>query len=51
MAIVTLTERIMMSKGVKNDAVHFHFRWQQAQRFKNTVGPAPALHKLLRQTM
>jgi len=25
MTIVTMTERIMMNKGVKNDAVHFIF--------------------------
>jgi len=47
MTIVMITERIMMIKGVKNGAVHFDFRWQQAPRFKNTVSPAPALHKRL----
>jgi len=45
MGTVMITEQIMIDKGVKTDPVHFHFRWQRAPRFKNTVGPAQALHK------
>ena len=37
-----------MIEGVKKGAVHFQFRWfsmATGPTSKNTVGPAPALHK------
>jgi len=34
MAIVTNKERIMMTKGVENRAVHFSFRWQRPKTKK-----------------
>jgi len=48
MTIVTMTERSMMIKGVKDGAVHFEFCYHQAQCFKNTVDPAPALDRQVR---
>jgi len=32
MTTVTITDRIMMIKGVKNRTVHFDFRWQRILR-------------------
>jgi len=33
MTTVTTTDRIMISKGVKNRTVHFDFRWQRIIRY------------------
>jgi len=43
MTTVTITDQIVMIKGVKNRTVHFDFRWQRILR----CGPR-ALHKKLR---
>jgi len=37
----------LMYEGVKNRAIHFDFGWLRALRLKDTVCPAPALHKQL----
>jgi len=51
MTIVTIPERSMMNEGVKNRGVRFDFGWPRALRLKNTVGPAPALHKQLQYSI
>jgi len=48
MTIAAIKEGIMMIEGGKKRAVHFDFHWKRASRFKNTLGPAPALHTQLR---
>jgi len=47
--IVTILHDIMMNEGVNNRPVHIDFCWPRALGLKNTLSPAPALHKQLKQ--
>jgi len=48
MTIVTIEERILMIKSVQKSRSSLLFSLAADPMLKNTVGPAPVLHKQLR---